>query len=446
MRAAAVCAFGVTLVASMIVASAQRGGTFVGSRDNPAIHYSTGATSDPVSTLAAQIKGGKAHLAFDPDNGYLRSVLDALRIPVESQVTVFSATSNQAALINPRNPRALYFNDSVAVGWVRGSDELEVASVDPARGVILYSLEQKQTERPAFKRDDETCLTCHLTWDTLGVPGLVVMSVFTVPAPDDKYSYASGQFADQRTSFPERWGGWYVTGKTGAVSHLGNDTNLAQKNRKPSNAHKLDSLAGLFDPRGFLSPHSDVVALMTLEHQATMTNLITRTGWEARISAQPPTVTPPQPPGTLPRAMSSTSPAPQSGAERVRDAATELVDYLLFVDEAPLADRIQGSSAFTRRFAAMGARDAKGRSLHELDLTRRLLKYPCSYEIYSDAFDALPPAAKAPIYRRMWQVLSGEERGDRYRSALSLVDRRAIVEILKDTKRDLPAYFQSVSR
>src|SRR5262249_13642196 len=126
--------------------------------------------------------------------------------------------------------------------------------------------------------------------------------------------------------------------------------------------------------------------------------------------------------------------------------AAEVVDYLLFADEAPLTDRTQGSSPFAQRFAAIGPRDRKGRSLHELDLTRRLLKYPCSYEIYSAAFDALPPSAKDPIYRRMWQVLSGDESGERYRAALPLSDRRAIVEILKDTKPDLPGYFQTVSR
>jgi hypothetical protein len=438
MRAGAVCAFGVTLVASMVVASAQRGGTFVGSRDNPAIHYSTGATSDPVSKLTAQIQAGKSHLAFDPENGYLRAVLEALRVPIESQVTVFSATSNQAALINPKNPRALYFNDSVAVGWVRGSDELELASVDPTRGVILYSLKQKQTERPAFKRDDDTCLTCHLTWDTLGVPGLVVMSVFSVPAADDKYSYASGQFADHRSSFPERWGGWYVTGKTGAVSHLGNDTNLSQKNRRPSNAHKLDSLAGLFDPRGFLSPHSDVVALMTLEHQATMTNLITRTGWEARISTQPRTVPPPPPPGTLPR---SPAPEPQSAADRLRDAATELVDYLLFVDEAPLPAAITGSSQFAQKFSSEGPRDKQGRSLRQFDLTHRLMRYPCSYLIYSEAFEQMPQLAKDAVYERMWRVLSGQEQAAPY-DRLAREDRRAIVDILLETKPGLPAMFK----
>jgi hypothetical protein len=426
MRAQAACAFGVALVASMVVASAQRGGTFVESRDHPAIRYSAGATSDPVSKLAAQLQSGSTRLAFDPDNGYLRGVLEALHVAVDSQVTVFSGTSNQAALINPKNPRALYFNDSVAVGWVRGSDELEIASVDPTRGVILYALDQKQVERPAFRRDDTTCLTCHLTWDTLGVPGLVVMSTFTIP--DDKYSYASGSFADHRSSFTERWGGWYVTGKTGAIAHLGNDTNLAQKNRRPTAAHKLDSLSGLFDPRGFLSLHSDAVALMTLEHQATMTNLITRTGWEARVSGQPGTVAP-------------AAPGARPAADRVRDAAVELVDYLLFVDEAPLAGPVTGSSKFAQRFASEGPRDKQGRSLRQFDLERRLMRYPCSYLIYSEAFEQMPRLAKDAVYERMWRVLSGQEQAAPY-DKFSRDDRRAVVEILLETKPGLPDYFK----
>jgi hypothetical protein len=95
--------------------------------------------------------------------------------------------------------------------------------------------------------------------------------------------------------------------------------------------------------------------------------------------------------------------------------------------------------------SASGPRDRRGRSLYELDLTRRLMKYPCSYLIYSPAFDALPPLAKDPIYKRMWQVLSGDASEPRYRS-MSLADRRAIVEILKDTKPNLPAYFTDVTK
>jgi len=126
--------------------------------------------------------------------------------------------------------------------------------------------------------------------------------------------------------------------------------------------------------------------------------------------------------------------------------AGEVVDYLLFIDETRLTDRVRGASGFAERFSSIGPRDRKGRSLHELDLNRRLLKYPCSYLIYSPAFDALPPSAKDPIYKRLWEVLSGQEQDERYRSVLSLADRQAIAEILRDTKKDLPAYFQNVTK
>jgi hypothetical protein len=166
-----------------------------------------------------------------------------------------------------------------------------------------------------------------------------------------------------------------------------------------------------------------------------MANLLTRVGWEAR-AADP----------TLHAPFVAAPGEERQIAEMMSGIASEVVDYLLFVDEAPLPDRVKGSTDFARRFSETGPRDGKGRSLHQLDLDRRLLKYPCSYEIYSDAFDALPASAKDPIYRRMWQVLSGEERGERYRAALSVADREAIVEILKNTKPDLPAYFTAAVR
>ena len=128
------------------------------------------------------------------------------------------------------------------------------------------------------------------------------------------------------------------------------------------------------------------------------------------------------------------------------DIARELVDYLLFIDEAKLSESVRGGSGFAERFSASGPRDRKGRSLYQLDLSQRLMKYPCSYLIYSPAFDALPPLAKDPIYRRLWEVLSGREQAPQYRSALSLADRQSIVEILRDTKKDLPPYFQTVTR
>jgi hypothetical protein len=129
----------------------------------------------------------------------------------------------------------------------------------------------------------------------------------------------------------------------------------------------------------------------------------------------------------------------------VRDAARDLVDYLLFIDEAPIGRRIEGSSGFAAQFSAQGPRDTKGRSLRQLDLERRLLRFPCSYMIYSEAFDALPSVAKDAVYGRMWQILSGRETDTRY-ARLSVADRQAIVEILRDTKKDLPDYFQASTR
>ena len=174
----------------------------------------------------------------------------------------------------------------------------------------------------------------------------------------------------------------------------------------------------------------DIAALLVFSHQTHMINLLTRAGWEAR--AADPTLHPPYvaAPGSDVRI-----------AELMRGIATEVVDYLLFIDEAPLPDRVRGSSGFAEAFSTAGPLDGKGRSLHELDLSRRLMKYPCSYLIYSPTFDALPPAAKDPIYQRMWQILSGEVTETKY-NHLSLADRGAVVEILRDTKKGLPDYFQ----
>ena len=404
--------------------AAQRTDAFVASRDHAAIAYSKTPVSDPVSALNRQLVAGTARLTFDPVSGYLRSVLDALNVPIESQTLVFSPTSFQASLVSMHNPRALYFNDTVAVGWVRGADVLEVAAQDPRQGVIFYGLDQKATARPQLERSSE-CLACHLSWDTLGVPGLFVMSMF--PLPDDKNAYANGLVNDHRSPFSERWGGWYVTGAHGASRHMGNIAVTPADRGKSKLTDPLrvrTSVEGLFDLKGYPSPYSDVAALMVLAHQTRVTNLLTRVGWEARVASQD---------------------GSGDGAARVQAAATDLVDYMLFVDEIRLTAPVRGSSGFAEKFSADGPRDSKGRSLRQLDLQRRLFRYPCSYVIYGEAFDALPGPAKEAVYGRMWQVLSGQERGQKY-MRLALQDRQAVVEILRETKRDLPAYFQPVAR
>jgi len=429
--------FGIAIMAASAVSLAAQNGprtdAFVDSMDHPAIAYTTGVVHNAVADLNDQIRRGDLKLAFDPASGYLRPLLDALHIPIDSQTVVFSRGSMQASQITPSNPRAVYFNDTVAVGWVRGAELLEVAAHDARQGVVFYTLGQKAVSSPRLERENR-CLECHLTWETLGVPGFQVLSTFQMS--DDPNAYASGLVSDHRTPLEDRWGGWYVTGQPGTSRHRGNVPVIVpapelQKPRRP--APQLSSLAAQFDTHGFPSAQSDVVALMVLEHQSRMANLLTRVGWETRVALQP-------------AAALSRRPvtSPQLPA-RVLEAVNDLVDYLLFVDETPLSARIVGSSGFTQRFSGIGPKDSRGRSLRELDLTRRLFRYPCSYMIYTPAFDALVPEAKRAIYQRLWAILSGAEHDHRY-DQLSAPDRQAIVEILRDTKQDLPLFFAASTR
>jgi hypothetical protein len=413
---------GALIAAASVAVVAQRRDVFITSRDDAAIQYSKGETSDAVTALNRRLEDGSSSLTFDESTGYLRSILKALNVPVESQMLVFSQTSFQAPLINMHNPRAVYFSDTAAVGWVRGGEVLEVAAQDPKQGVLFYSIEQKRSQAPRLKRNEE-CLACHLSWETLGVPGLLVQSVY--PLPDEK-SYANGFTTVHGSPLEQRWGGWFVTGDHGGAKHMGNVPVMPADKGKSKIANPikvLTSVEGQFDLSGYPTAYSDVVPQLVIAHQANMTNLITRTGWEARLADDRPSA---------------------DAASRVTEAARDLVDYMLFVDEAPLVGPVKGGAGYEAVFTGPGPKDGKGRSLRDLDLRRRLLRYPCSYMIYTPAFDRMPARAKDAVYARLWEVLSGHEKAPRYKT-LTLADRQAIVEILRETKPGLPTYFQAVT-
>ncbi len=405
-------------------AAGQRGGAFTESRDHDAILYSSRETTDPVAQLNRRIQDGQAKLAFDGPRGYLRAVLDELGVPVESQMLVFSETSFQFEQISYTTPRALYFNDTTWVGWVHEGDALEVAAQDPQQGVVFYELAQRTDTPPRFTRN-RRCMECHLSpTNTIGVPGVFSMSM--LPLSDNPNEYAQGWMVDHRTPIEERWGGWFVTGAKAPMKHLGNvpvlhvPRSYVREPRAPvlKTVEKIDS-------RLYLTPYSDVVALMLFNHQTQFMNLVTRLGWEARIAAH-----------------AAASGKPAAGiTPGMRDTIDDLVDYMLFIDEAPIAGDIQGSSGFAEKFSARGPADSKGRSFRQLDLETRLLRYPCSYMIYTPAFDALPPAVKTAVYERMWRILSGQDPDKAY-TRLTPGDRQAIIEILRATKKDLPASFK----
>ena len=152
--------------------------------------------------------------------GYLAAVLKALDISPSSQTLVFSENSLQRAHISKATPRAMYFNDTVAVAWAKGADTIEATALDPTQGVHFYSIPQTRSAKPQFVRRNADCLQCHLLPQTHGVPGVLTMSV--LPLSDNKNDYAQGWEVDHRTPIEDRWGGWYVTGAQVPARHLGN--------------------------------------------------------------------------------------------------------------------------------------------------------------------------------------------------------------------------------
>ncbi len=420
-----VCAFAFTLV------SAQQEQLY----ESPAIGYDNAGKNDAVARLQQRLERGEVKLEYSETDGYLSSVLKLLNVPVSSQGLVFSKTSFQLFRISPKNPRAIYFNDDVYVGFVRGGDFVELSTADPTLGGVFYMLEQTKTDKPRFVRNNE-CLQCHASGTTRNVPGHIVRSVF----PDERgypIAHLGSRMIGHTNPLKERWGGWFVTGTHGKEQHLGNQlfTERDQLEKLDLNlGANVTSLEKKVNLVGYLSPHSDIVALMVLEHQTQMHNFLTRLSYETKLALH------------HNEAMNEALQRPKgelsdSTQRRINNAVDDVLKYLLFVEEAKFAAPIVGTSKFTAEFSARGDKDKQGRSLRDFDLQTRLFRHPCSYLIYSEAFDALPKPALDLLYRKLWLVLTGQAQEKAF-AGLSSADRKAVLEILRATKKNLPAYFQ----
>ncbi len=401
------------------------------------ISYETAAVHTRVIRLQAQLDAGEVTLTADPQRGYLDAVLKQLDVPISSQVLVFSKTSLQLRRITPSRPRAIYFSDDTYVGICQQGDVLEIATQDPQQGTIFYTLDQPTDDDAVppkwqFVRDRGQCLTCHASSRTQGVPGLLVRSVYSDAGGHPLLG--SGTFNTDHTSpFSKRWGGWYVTGQHGAMRHMGNV--IAPRKapeeidrEKGANVTDLSQLVSLDD---YATPHSDLVALMILEHQAQMHNFITLAGFETR-SAQHHDQIMNQ---ALERPADFRS---ELTDRRIGSVSEKLIRYMLFSGEFRLEAPVSGTSGFAKEFSLKGPRDSQGRSLRDLDLQTRLLKYPCSYLIYSEAFTQLPAEVKSDALKRLRAVLAGENPSPEF-AHLSMADRVAIREILRETLPGLPS-------
>lgn len=419
------------VAACVVVAGSVRAEDF----DRAPINYSTTKPINIISKLQKRIDSDEVKLSFTDDHGYLPSVLKELKVPVSSQMLVFSKTSLQRDRISPRTPRALYFNDDVYIGFCRLGEVMEVSVADPQLGTVFYTLQQEPAAKPKFMRHTDNCLSCHGSRHQ-GIPAHMVRSVY--PDRDGNPILSAGSHRiDQTSPFKNRWGGWYVTGTHGAQPHLGNlvlqRKSVPEELENPEGVNVTD-LKSRIDTGMYLSPHSDIVALMVLEHQTEMHNRITAANYQTQYAHRDADI------------INELDNAPkgkltESTSRRVDSAAEQLVEYLLFCDETPLTAPVKGTSNFASEFSQRGPRDHRGRSLRDFDLTTRLFKYPCSYLIYSPAFNSLPKSVKDRIFRRIWDILSDKDKSKEY-AHLTSSDRKAIKEILSETVSGLPEYWK----
>lgn len=381
-------------------------------------HYTETADDNRVSRLIEQLKSKEIKLEYSREHGHLRSLLRALEIPESSQTLVFSKTSMQVRYISRSNPRAIYFNDDTYVGWVNGSSLMEISTVDAKLGTAFYTVDMAPW-RAKIERAYYDCLGCHATSMTRGVPGHTIRSVMpridgSVDAQDESF------ITDDRSPFSQRWGGWYVTGLHGDMQHMGNAFLRSGVLDTADNGNRLH-LRDQFDTLNYLSPYSDIVALMVLEHQTQLHNSMTRADFFVRQLQHDA--------GSIPATLES---GQEQGAQ-LRLIAKDVVDRMLFSSETPLTSEVSGSLVFAEEFAERGPRDSKGRSLRDFDLKTRLFKYPLSYLIDSSAFDSLQPTLREEILLQIDEVLTGRNRSQEYEH-LSDAMRADILAILTETK------------
>ncbi len=395
--------------------------------EKPPISYSETTPDDAVTALQRRLAAGEFALAGS-DHEVLRRLLTELQVPVASQVVVFSKTSLQRGRIRPDHPRVIYFSDTAYVGWVPGG-LVELTVIDARLGPVFYALDLREARRgaPTFTRESD-CLSCHGGAFVRDVPGLFVRSV--IPAETGEPLLRHGtQIVDDQTPFAERWGGWYVTGYRGTAPHRGNAFAREEADRLvfEPNDKRPDELSAFFDTSEYLAATSDVVALLVLEHQTMMHNAITRAAFAARrmIAYQRGLQQHFKEPET-------DEPAYDSVKSVIASAAQDVVDRLLFHQEAELPEGVVGNAAFRAAFSKSAVRTSDGRSLRDLSLSGRIFAHRCSYLIYSESFAALPSPLKMKIFARLKAALDSRDPKDRY-AYLPAEEKERIRAILLET-------------
>ncbi len=390
----------------------------------PPISYTEGMGSDAITRLAGEVQRGEKVITAKSTKEFLRWMLKELKIPEESQVLVFSKTSLQIRLISPQTPRALYFNDDIYVGWVPGG-KIEIAATDPVKGMTFYTADFRRAhldEKEDIFARETSCLSCHATTRTEGIPGVFVRSVF--PDKDGQPLGHRGSFlANDSEEMKNRWGGYYITGRGRGVKHMGNRI-FPEKGEVEETEIWHDTLEGVVDTDRYLQPTSDIIPLMMLEHQTRVHNRLIRANLRYR------------------RIRYLVQTEDDSLKDLIRNSAEDIVKVMIFQDEATIGgDGMDGNDEVEDALIAQGPLSLKGRSLRETRLHPRLMVHRMSYMIYSEAFANLPHSIKSEVLRLLRLYLSAEDDSAAARH-LGKKEKSRIDVILRET---FPPYIEKKS-
>ena len=392
--------------------------------------YFSKDAKDPVTLLMKRVQRGEVLIKEPNGKPLVERLLRELGLNKDTQVLVFSRTSLQRREVSYSNPRALYFNESVYLGWMPNG-RIEIASFDPELGPIFYfQRELDDASSPLFART-RSCLGCHAGDATNFLPGSLGRSVYP-----DKSGRSLRSIDDYRRSghhipLHDRYGGWFVSGNHGAMRHMGNAIasreggKITIDREQFANLEKLDRF---FSTEAYPAPGSDIAALLVFDHQVTMHHRLVEAAYRARQSLFDSKLDP--------KETDVSKLSKGRSTDEFLEGRDKVVDYLLFRDETPIP-KVSCDPAFRRAFSANRIADRRKRSLKDLRLDGRIFENRCSYMIYSPTFDQFPPMLKGAIYARIHEILTSPKPVEGF-DYLGKEEKRRILEILDETKEDLP--------
>ena len=392
--------------------------------------YFSKDAKDPVTLLMKRVQRGEVLIKEPNGKPLVERLLRELGLNKDTQVLVFSRTSLQRREVSYSNPRALYFNESVYLGWMPNG-RIEIASFDPELGPIFYFQRELDDASSPLLARTRSCLGCHAGDATNFLPGSLGRSVYP-----DKSGRSLRSIDDYRRSghhipLHDRYGGWFVSGNHGAMRHMGNAIasreggKITIDREQFANLKKLDRF---FSTEAYPAPGSDIAALLVFDHQVTMHHRLVEAAYRARQSLFDSKLDP--------KETDVSKLSKGRSTDEFLEGRDKVVDYLLFRDETPIP-KVSCDPAFRRAFSANRIADRRKRSLKDLRLDGRIFENRCSYMIYSPTFDQFPPMLKGAIYARIHEILTSPKPVEGF-DYLGKEEKRRILEILDETKEDLP--------